>query len=75
MFSKVFVCWSADEFASEVQLRIQADQADELRRLQQKAEGALLIWKSWQKLHTKVEFHLLLIILLLHICSSQLIMV
>lgn len=47
MYTKVFICYSADEFMAAVQRCILGDQADELRRLQQKSDGADMIWKSW----------------------------
>lgn len=47
MFKKVFVVWACDDFATDVQQRIQGDDPETLRRLQQQSDGADMVWRSW----------------------------
>jgi hypothetical protein len=47
MFSNAYVVWAADDLSATMEHQIRVDDADSLRRLQQRVDGADLIWKSW----------------------------
>lgn len=44
---KTFVCWAAKDVEQDIKLRLQANDEEGLRKLQQKLDFANEIWKSW----------------------------